>query len=72
MGMDPVDPNESYEVTIMLEGPVNAADFAKFQTELKTFIDKFATIPNTHPNHKPGKNKLQVRESRSGVRKNAP
>ena len=72
MGMDPLTPEETYEVTIMLEGPVTPADFAKFQTELKTFIDKFATITNTHPNHKPGKTKLQVRESRSGVRKNAP
>jgi hypothetical protein len=72
MGMDPVAIDESYEVTIMLEGPINAADFATFRTELKTFLDKFATINNTHPQHKPGKNKLQARESRSGVRKSVP
>jgi hypothetical protein len=72
MGMDPISLDESYEVTIMLDGPVNVADFATFRTELKAFLDKFATINNTHPQHKPGKNKLQVRESRGSVRTNAP
>jgi hypothetical protein len=67
--MDPLSTDETYEVTIMLEGPVNVADFQKFRDELKTFLGKFATIPNSHPQHPPGKNKLQVRETRGGVRK---
>jgi len=71
MGMDPVSTDETYEVTVMLEGPVNVADFQKFRVELKAFLDKFATIANSHPQHPPGKNKLQVRESRGGIRKNA-
>lgn len=83
MGMDPILPDETYEVTIQVEGPVNIADFKKFRDELKAFLDKFSGIPatppnpaipgipNTHPQHKPGKNVLQVRESRGGHRKNA-
>lgn len=71
MGMDPVSQDETYEVTIVLEGPVLVADFNSFRTELTTFLATIATKPNNHPNHKPGKTKLQARESRSGVRKNA-
>jgi hypothetical protein len=78
--MDPIDENETYEVTIQVEGPVRRADFKKFRDELKTFLDKVTGdgtaanpgIPNTHPNHKPAKPNLQVRESRGGQRKNAP
>jgi hypothetical protein len=74
MGMDPIDENETYEVTIQVEGPVNIGDFKKFRDDLKTFLDKFAGpagIKNTHPNHKPAKPNIQVRESRAGQRKNA-
>jgi hypothetical protein len=73
MGMDPIDENETYEVTIQVEGPVNIDDFKKFRDELKTFLDKFkgpTGIKNTHPNHKPAKPNIQVRESRGGQRKN--
>jgi hypothetical protein len=69
MGMDPISVDESYEVTIQVDGPVNAADFQKFRDELGKFLAKFPTIPNTHPNKK--KPFLQVRESRGGQRKNA-
>jgi hypothetical protein len=80
MGMDPIAEDETYELTIQVEGPVNRADFKKFRDELKTFLDKVTGdgtaanpgIPNTHPNHKPAKPKLQARESRGGQRKNAP
>ena len=79
MGMDPVDKDETYEVTIVLEGPVNRADFQKFRDELKKFLDAFPGdgtaahpgIPNTHTNPPPPKPKLQVREGRAGQRKNA-
>jgi hypothetical protein len=78
MGMDPIDDTETYEVVIQLEGPVNRADFTKFREQLKLFLDKVTGdgtttnpgIPNTHPNHKPAKPKLQARESRAGQRKN--
>ncbi len=78
MGMDPIFEDETYEVTIQLEGPVNRTDFKKFRDELKTFLDRVngdgtpgSGIPNTHPNHKPAKPKLQARESRAAQRKNA-
>ena len=79
MGMDPVSENETYEITIQLEGPVNRADYKKFRDELKTFLDNVTGdgtvahpgIPNTHPNHKPAKPKLQARESRGGQRTTA-
>lgn len=73
MGMDPIDEKETYEVTIQVEGPVNIADFKIFRDELKVFLDKFAGPAghkNTHPNHKPGKPNIQVRESRAGQRIN--
>lgn len=80
MGMDPVTPDETYEVVIQLEGPVNRADFLLFRAELKKFFDAVTGdgtvanpgIPNTHPNRKPAKPKLQARESRAGQRRNTP
>jgi hypothetical protein len=80
MGMDPIAKDETYEVTIVLEGPVNRVDFQKFRDALKAFLDNVTGdgtlahpgIPNTHQNPPPPKNVLQVREGRAGQRKNAP
>ena len=86
MGMDPVSLDETYEVTIILDGPVTRADFKKFRDELTSFLDKFppnperpGTPPNPNaplgpgiPSNHPNKKKptLQVREGRGGPRKN--
>ena len=69
MGMDPVNKDENYEVTIVLEGPVKVAKYRAFQDKLRQFLDDVATIVNDHP--QATKPKLQVREGRAGVRKNA-
>jgi hypothetical protein len=64
-------------VTIVVEGPVNIADFQTFRTKLKTFLDEFTpTGPgggtkNSHKKFPPPKPWLQVRESRGGQRKKA-
>ncbi len=67
MGMDPLFPTEAYEVTIVLDGPVKKSAFRKFRAELDKFIDACATIDDGSGTGK----KLQVRESRSGVRRTA-
>jgi hypothetical protein len=77
--MDPVLPDETYEVTIVLEGPVNRTDFQAFRDKLKDFLDivtgdgtaAHPGLPNNHLHPPPSKPKLQVRESRAGQRKNA-
>jgi len=77
MGMDPIAEDETYELTIVVEGPVNRADFQAIRDKLKIFLDTVTGdgtaaspgLPNTHPHHKPAKPKLQVREGRSGQRK---
>ena len=78
MGMDPIDEKETYEVTIMVEGPVNIADFQIFRAKLKAFLDEFTPAgpgggtKNTHKKYPPNARPwLQVRESRGGQRKNA-
>jgi hypothetical protein len=79
MGMDPVGKDETYEVTIVLEGPVNRVDFQAFRDELKKFLDNVTGdgtaahpgLPNHHVNPPPPKAVLQVREGRAGQRKNA-
>jgi hypothetical protein len=71
MGMDPVGKDETYEVTVVLEGPVNRADFEAFRGKLKDFLDTVSALPNHHVNPPPPKNVLQVREGRAGQRKNA-
>jgi hypothetical protein len=69
MGMDPLDKDESYEVTIVLEGPLKKAKFRLFRAELDKFLDACALIDDGMP---PAQSrKLQVREGRGGVRKNA-
>lgn len=82
MGMDPITDGETYEVTIVVEGPVNRADFQRFRDELKKFLAQFPAdpaavppipgIPNTHRKF-PAANRpfLQVREGRGGQRRNA-
>jgi len=69
MGMDPVNQDENYEVTIVLEGPVKVAKYRVFQDKLRAFLDDVATVVNDHP--LATKPKLQAREGRGGVRKNA-
>jgi hypothetical protein len=85
--MDPVSLDETYEVSIILEGPVSVDDFKIFRDELKSFLDRFPSAPaipaaGGNPakpawaglqNHHPNKKKpfLQVREGRGGQRKNA-
>jgi len=69
MGMDPLSNNETFEVTIVLEGPVKKAKFRLFRAALDNFLDACALIDDGLP---PGQSrKLQVREGRGGVRKNA-
>jgi hypothetical protein len=68
MGMDPLLPNETFEVTVVLEGPVRKANFRLFKAEVDKFIDACALIDHGHGGPKP---KLQVRGVRGGVRKNA-
>jgi len=78
MGMDPIAKDETYEVTIVLEGPVNRADFQAFRDALKAFLDSVtgdgtAAHPGLLNHHVPPPPKavLQVREGRAGQRKNA-
>lgn len=70
MGMDPLDQDENWEVTVALEGPLNVADYRTFRTALDTFLDTVALIPNSHP-AAPAGAKLQMRLVRSGVRSTA-
>jgi hypothetical protein len=67
MGMDPLDKDESYEVVIVLEGPIKKDKFRKFRDELYKFLDACEQIDDGMPS---GGRKLQVREGRGGVRKN--
>jgi hypothetical protein len=67
MGMDPLGKDESYEVVIVLEGPIKKDKFRKFREELYKFLDTCETIDDGMPSQ--GR-KLQVREGRGGVRKN--
>jgi hypothetical protein len=69
MGMDPVNKDENYEVTIVLEGPVKVTKYREFQDKLRAFLDAVALIDNDHP--QATKPKLQAREGRGGVRKSA-
>jgi len=83
MGMDPVDKDETYEVSIVIDGPLTIADFKAFRKALQDFLDNFPPkpaaggnpaspgIPWAHPQRPGGKNVLQVREGRGGQRKNA-
>jgi hypothetical protein len=65
--MDPVGKDESFEVTIVLEGPVKVAKYLEFRNKLDIFLQDVALILNDHPNAP--KPKLQARVGRSGVRK---
>jgi hypothetical protein len=65
MGMDPLDNKETLEVTIELNGPVNATKFKDFQTAINNFLTACAAIDN---GVEAGK-QLKVRVHRTGVRK---
>jgi hypothetical protein len=67
MGMDPLDKDETYEVTIVLSGPIKKAKFRLFRAEVDKFLDACALIDDGMPS---GGRKLLVREGRGGVRKN--
>jgi hypothetical protein len=69
MGMDPLAKDESYEVIIVLEGPIKKGKFREFREELYKFIDACALIDDGIPQAEGGR-KLQVREGRGGLRKN--
>ena len=68
MGMDPLLANETYEVTFSIDGPVTKAKFRLFRVAIDNFVDACALIDHGFGGPKP---KLQIRESRGGVRKNA-
>ncbi len=65
MGMDPLLPDENYEVTIVLEGPVKTSGFRNFRQKIYDLLDQCATVDDGTGTGK----KLKVRESRGGVRK---
>jgi hypothetical protein len=67
MGMDPLFASEAYEVTVVLEGPVKKKQFREFRKELDKFLDACGQIDDGTGTGR----KLQVRESRSGVRRTA-
>jgi hypothetical protein len=74
MGMDPLDKDEEYEVTIVLKGPVKKNGLRRFRQELDKFIDECEKRDSGFEEADPGgganiKIKLKVREARGGVRK---
>jgi len=72
MGMDPLAKDESFEVTIALQGPVSKVKFRLFRAEIDKFLDACALIDDGVPSSGGGGRKLQVREGRGGVRKKEP
>ena len=66
MGMDPLDRKESLEVTIELNGPVNAVKLKDFQAAINTFLTTCAGIDNGVD---PAGTKLKVRVHRTGTRR---
>lgn len=74
MGMDPLDKDEEYEVTIVLKGPVKKKGLRLFRQELDKFVDECEKRESGFEEADPGggpniKIKLKVREARGGVRK---
>jgi hypothetical protein len=72
MGMDPLDKNETFELTFVLHGPVHKTKFKEFRTAVENFLTACAAIEDGMPVSGGGGKKLQIREHRGGVRKNAP
>lgn len=68
MGMDPLDKDETLEVTFVLHGPINRAKLQLFRTEVENFLTACAAIDNGVESGK----KLKIRQHRAGVRKNIP
>ena len=66
MGMDPVQQQELYELTVQLEGPISVEAFKNFRTAVNNFLDAARLL--TDPPTGPGAKKLKVRESRTNVR----
>ena len=73
MGMDPIDKEEDYEVTIILKGPVKKKGLRAFRKQLDDFLDKCETVDSgfseTDGSGTSVPIKLKVREGRSGVRR---
>jgi hypothetical protein len=69
MGMDPVQQDEVWEVTVQLDGHVTAKAFKEYRRELMAFIDKLNTIVVDNTTRPP--TLLQARELREGVRTKA-
>ena len=72
MGMDPLDKDETWEVTFVLKGPVHKDKFKMFRTKVDDFLKDCATVDDGIPAGQGGGKKLQIREHRAGVRKNVP
>lgn len=70
MGMDPLDKEETFEVSIVLKGPVKRDKFQLFRDEIEKFLTACALIDDGKTPGEGGGKKLQVRQHRSGVRKN--
>lgn len=72
MGMDPLDKDETFELTFVLKGPVHKDKFKLFRDEIQKFLVGCAAIDDGVPPAQGGGKKLQIREHRGGVRKNVP
>lgn len=73
MGMDPIEKEEAYEITVSIEGPVKKKGFRDLQKALDAFIDACANVETGYFDTSvtpPVKLKALVRQSRGGVRKN--
>jgi hypothetical protein len=72
MGMDPLDKDETWELTFVLKGPVHKDKFKLFRAEVDTFLAACALIDDGMSIGSGGGKKLQIREHRASVRKNVP
>ena len=72
MGMDPLDKDDTWEVTFVLKGPVHKHKFKIFRAKVDAFLVDCATVDDGMPTGAGGGKKLQIREQRGGVRRNVP
>ena len=71
--MDPLSPNDDYELAITLEGPVKKKAIRKFKEALHDFIYACEGIESGFEDNASPANKLKlkVREIRGGLRRKA-